>query len=357
MKKRIFCIVLTLALLLCLAPVTALAGDAVMAQNTEVNAESVINASDSLEVSDGVILYIKETGKLTVNGTLILKGSGQVVVENGGWLEFGENGSINLDNSTSNAPIRVNDGGTFISDETVFESAFLKSGFLEISSGRYSINPLSKTELADGGYAVQEITSGSYVLYEVLKQKTISSVTIAVTPKVGDTVNAEPDDYVEIKSIATEAEGTPEVSISKAEFYKLSKNDYTGNIEHDADFVKAVSDGEAFSNDYYYIADIKLVTSNLWRFDTEATGSILSDMKSYSVVREDKGIPYLVILAYISPAEPLEDTEISASLEDDSKSISPKTGDDSALLLWVGLLLMSGVAVTTVTVEKKKFDR
>jgi LPXTG-motif cell wall-anchored protein len=351
MKKRIFCIVLTLALLLCLAPVTALAGNTVMAQNTEVNGESVINASDSLEVSDGVTLYIKETGKLTVNGTLILKGSGHVVVENGGWLEFGETGDIDRTNSTTDTPIKVNDGGTFVANLNTYSKAF--NGTTLVTSGRYSQHPA----VAEG-YAMESITSGSLVLYEVAEQKIISSVTIAVAPKIGDTVNAEPDAYVEIKSIATEAEGTPEVSISEANFYKLNKDDYTGNIIIDADSGKAkvVSDSETFSNDYYYIANIKLVTSNFWRFDTEATG-LITDTKSHSIVYKDNGIPYISIFAYISPAEPLEDTEISASLEDDSKPISPKTGDDSALLLWVGLLLMSGVAVTTMTVGKKKFDR
>ena len=152
MKKQIICLVLALALLLCLLPATAMA---VLENGGSIIGEYTIDASVLEAVAEDRDLTVSQTATLTVKGKLTVAGTLEVT---GGKVIVADGGAINV---AGKGKIIVSDGGT-----------------LEIQSGveggtvNLSGSSITGTSATDGSDRILQIASGATLdIYGTLQMK------------------------------------------------------------------------------------------------------------------------------------------------------------------------------------------
>ncbi len=154
-------------------------------------------------------------------------------------------------------------------------------------------------------------------------EATVAKPVIGQAPSFEVTVKSNPSGTVELDYI---------------EWYKIAKEEYTGTNE---DNWIEMAEGEVFEEGYIYSCDIFLHAAEDYELDANITGKVNGKAHDDSYGGVDNGDGGIYLAQDFKPIDPN----------------NPETGDNSNMMLWIAMLVLSGVGVIGAFAYDKKKKR
>ena len=350
MKRKLFAVLVTLAMLVGLLPLAVFADT----DTTVTNLTATITAPKVGETPDYNPKVVTTTSGVTVN------------VINVYWF------SISEDEYTGTA----DDNWHFMNGNDTFEEGYYYSPeiYVNVIGGTLAedatgtINGIAHVNTY--GDIVESIDRAYIsVVFGPLELQRISKVTATVTePEVGMTVS---------EAMANFSVSTPDAAAIKSKalnYYKLAKDEYDGSGEYQWE---QMSDDEKFEEGYVYSVDAVVYLNDGYVYSKDVTGTVngIAHDSSYGSVYRNK--TYAKVSVDFSHAHSYEwkiDKEATATTDgskheecticgakrnentviEKTGGNSPKTGDESNMYAWIVLMaLTAGAAVTAFAYKRK----
>ena len=154
-------------------------------------------------------------------------------------------------------------------------------------------------------------------------EATVAKPVIGQAPSYDITVKADPAGTVELNYTV---------------WYKIPKEEYTGTNQDD--WIEMV-EGEVFEAGYVYSCDIFLHAADGYELDENITGKVNGKAHDDSYGGVDNGDGDIYLAQDFKPIDPN----------------NPQTGDNSNMMLWIAMLVLSGVGVIGAFAYDKKKKR